>query len=225
MLGLAIGAWLTEQGALYFFDGAFIGPTLSLTTLPTLLDVNAAWVVVTSVVVIGFLLRFLPKPASSPEIWPWYRTGLILGALGTLAWIVGAPSGWHWGLSMIGPSRSLLRVVADQSVNSLTWGAFMLLGVPLGSWLSAWSKNAARWQVPVVSEFPRRLLGGFMMGFGGTLAGGCNIGNALTGLSILSLNSIVATASIVGGLALAVHVLEPVDQRLFGGTRRVNREK
>jgi len=51
------------------------------------------------------------------------------------------------------------------------------------------------------------------MGFGGTLAAGCNIGNALTGLSILSLNSFVATASIVVGLVLAVHVLEPIAQR------------
>ncbi len=46
------------------------------------------------------------------------------------------------------------------------------------------------------------------MGFGGTVAGGCNIGNALTGLSILSLNSLVATGSILLGLALAVRVQE-----------------
>ncbi len=108
--GLGIWKWLTEQGALYFLDGAVIGSAVSLTTLPTLLGVSAAWVVVASVVLIGLLLRFFPKPASSPEIWPWYRTGLILGALGTLAWIVGAPSGWHRGLSMMGPSRSLLRI-------------------------------------------------------------------------------------------------------------------
>lgn len=82
----------------------------------------------------------------------------------------------------------------------------MLLGVPLGSLLSAWSRGMARWQVPEPSEFPRRFVGGLLMGFGGTLAGGCNIGNALTGLSILSLNSLVATASILLGLALAVRV-------------------
>ena len=213
MLGLAVGAWLTEQGFLHFLDREFVGPTVSLTTLPTLLGVSAAWVVVASIVLIGLVLWVLPKPASSPEIWPWYRTGFILGALGTLAWVVGSLSGWDWGLSMIGPSRSLLRVVLDQTVSPLTWGAFMLLGVPLGSWLSAHSKGTARWQVPDASEFPRRFLGGFMMGFGGTLAAGCNIGNALTGLSILSLNSFVATASIVIGLALAVHVLEPIAQR------------
>ncbi len=82
----------------------------------------------------------------------------------------------------------------------------MLLGVPLGSLLSAWSRGMARWQVPEAPEFLRRFLGGLLMGFGGTLAGGCNIGNALTGLSILSLNSLVATASILLGLALAVRV-------------------
>jgi len=82
----------------------------------------------------------------------------------------------------------------------------MLLGVPFGSWLSARSKGTARWQVPEAPEFLRRFLGGLLMGFGGTLAGGCNIGNALTGLSILSLNSLVATGSILLGLALAVRV-------------------
>ena len=208
MLGLAIGAWLTEQGFLHFLDREFVRSTLSLTTLPTLLGVSAAWVVVPSVVLIGLLLRFLTKPASSPEIWPWYRTGLILGALGTLAWVVGSLSGWDWGLSMIGPSRSLLRVVLDQSLSPLTWGAFMLLGVPLGSWLSAQSKGMVRWQVPAAAEFPRRFLGGLMMGFGGTLAAGCNIGNALTGLSILSVNSLLATGAIVLGVALGVRVQE-----------------
>jgi len=208
VLGLAIGAWLTEQGALYFLDGTFTGSTLSLSTLPTLLGVSAAWVVVASVALIGLFLRFLTKPPSSPEIWPWYRTGLILGVLGALAWVVGSLGGWHWGLSMIGPSRSLLRVVLDQSLSPLTWGAFMLLGVPLGSWLSAQSKGMARWQVPAAAEFPRRFLGGLMMGFGGTLAAGCNIGNALTGLSILSVNSLLATGAIVLGVALGVRQQE-----------------
>ena len=48
------------------------------------------------------------------------------------------------------------------------------------------------------------------MGVGGTLAAGCNIGNALTGLSILSVNSLLATAAIAFGLALAVRIQESV---------------
>jgi len=82
----------------------------------------------------------------------------------------------------------------------------MLLGVPFGSWLSARSKGTARWQLPAAQELPRRFVGGMLMGFGGTVAGGCNIGNALTGLSILSLNSVLATGGILIGVVLGVRV-------------------
>ena len=84
----------------------------------------------------------------------------------------------------------------------------MLIGVPLGSWLSALSAGTARWQLPVAQELPRRFVGGLLMGFGGTVSGGCNIGNALTGLSILSLSSLLATGAILLGVALGVRVQE-----------------
>ncbi len=42
------------------------------------------------------------------------------------------------------------------------------------------------------------------MGVGGTVAAGCNIGNALTGLSELAVNSLIATVAIVGGAAVAI---------------------
>jgi hypothetical protein len=37
---------------------------------------------------------------------------------------------------------------------------------------------------------------------GGTLAGGCNIGNALTRLSVLAVNSVLATLAMAGGVPL-----------------------
>ena len=192
MLGLAIGGVLAEQTVPQFLTTRRVQLTLSVPyeeSLPALLGASTAWVVVASLILIGILLWIFPKPPTISENWPWYSTGLILAALGTAAWIAGAPTGWHWGLSMIGPSRPLLRVLLEQTASPMTWGAFMLLGIPLGSWLSASLKGTAQWQIPESSEYPRRFIGGFMMGVGGTLAAGCNIGNALTGLSILSLNS------------------------------------
>ena len=200
---------VASEGLLRFLTLQLSRPVLSLpggASLPTLLGVSQVWVIAAGVFLVGFLLWALPRPAVTLESWPWYRTGLALGALGTLAWIAGAPAGWHWGLSMTGPSRTLFGVFVDSADHPMTWGAFMLLGVPFGSWLSARSRGTARWQLPEAPELPRRFLGGLLMGFGGTVAGGCNIGNALTGLSILSLNSLVATGSILLGLALAVRV-------------------
>jgi hypothetical protein len=42
------------------------------------------------------------------------------------------------------------------------------------------------------------------MGVGGTWAAGCNIGNALTGLSALAVNSALASAAIGAGAAAAI---------------------
>lgn len=211
MLGFAIGGLIATQGFFGFLTLWIAQPALSLSgaaSLPTLLGVNPAWVIVGSVALIGFLLWLLPKPSPDPKVWPWYQTGLILGTLGTLAWLLGAPSGWHWGLSMTGPSRTLLGLLVDQANYPVTWGVYMLLGVPLGSWLSAWSKGTARWQVPEARELSRRFMGGLLMGFGGTVSGGCNIGNALTGLSIFSLNSLLATGGILLGVALGARMQE-----------------
>ncbi len=209
MLGFAAGGLLTERGVFDFLISGLTPPIFSLsdaTSLPALLGITPAWVILGVVGFVGFLLWALSKPPRTAGSWAWYETGLVLAVVAILAWVAGAPTGWHWGLSMTGPSRSLLAAVLDQTINPLNWGVFMLLGVPLGSFLSARLNGTASWQLPQSREFPRRFLGGFLMGFGGTLAGGCNIGNALTGLSLLALNSAVATASIVFGLALAVRV-------------------
>lgn len=211
MLGFAIGGLLAAQGLFRFVTMWLTQPGFSLAdevSIPTLLGMSPTWISLGGAVLTAFLLLILPRPSPTAENWSWYYTGLAVGFLGTLAWLFGAPSGWHWGLSMTGPSRTLLGVLVDQAAHPMTWGAYMLLGIPLGSWLSARSRGTAHWQLPEAPELPRRFLGGLLMGFGGTVAGGCNIGNALTGLSILSLNSLVATGSILLGLALAVRVQE-----------------
>ena len=46
------------------------------------------------------------------------------------------------------------------------------------------------------------------MGAGGTLAGGCNIGHALTGLSILAVQSLLATAAMGAGACCAIRLAQ-----------------
>jgi hypothetical protein len=89
----------------------------------------------------------------------------------------------------------------------------MLVGLPLGSWASARVRGPIGWKAPAGPELPRRFAGGLLMGVGGTLAGGCNIGNALTGLSILAVHSLIATAGIAVGGGLGMRMLGR------GGTR------
>jgi uncharacterized protein len=77
--------------------------------------------------------------------------------------------------------------------------------------------------MPVRAELARRFTGGVFMGIGGTLAAGCNIGNALTGLSVLAVNSVIATAAIVAGAAGAV--AWPGIYRLLRGLPMTRRQR
>jgi uncharacterized protein len=52
------------------------------------------------------------------------------------------------------------------------------------------------------------LVGGVLMGLGGGLAGGCNIGHGLTGLAALSVKSVIVVAGIVAGMLVALAWLD-----------------
>jgi hypothetical protein len=142
--------------------------------------------------------------ATRSEAWTWPVTGLALGCVGLLAWLSGSVAGWGWGLSITGPSRSLIESTVLGMPGAAGWGTALVVGIPLGTWLSARARGPVSWRAPGWAELGRRFAGGALMGVGGTLAAGCNIGNALTGLSVLAVNSVIATAAIVGGAAMAI---------------------
>jgi Sulphur transport len=123
---------------------------------------------------------------------------------GLLAWLFRSLAGGEWGLSITGPSRSLIESTILRTSSAVGWGTALVVGIPLGTWLSARARGPVRWRAPGRGELGRRFAGGVLMGIGGTLAAGCNIGNALTGLSVLALNSLIATAAILGGAAVAI---------------------
>lgn len=175
------------------------------TGLPSSLDGALAiprWATVAALLVlIGVVLARRPLRSPCPAAWPWAITGLALGAVGVLAWTTGSVVGWGWGLSMTGPARSLVDTVWSGTPSAADWGTAMIVGVPLGAWLSAWARGPVTWRWPGWAEGGRRAAGGILMGVGGTLAAGCNIGNALTGVSVLAVNSVLATIAMAAGIA------------------------
>lgn len=114
--------------------------------------------------------------------------------------------------SVTRPARSLADATIRLQPESIGWGGAMLLGIPVGSGLAAYATGALSLRRPPSRDVLPRLAGGVLMGIGGTLAAGCNVGNALTGLSILATNSVIATGAIIAGVAIAARVMDAVSR-------------
>ncbi len=201
--GLAIGATLAAHGPLLTVNRR-LSPVAenTATSLDRALGVPV-WVVIAVLLALLALVMIRGRSVMRPQgAWPWPATGLALAAIGVLAWVTGSFAGWTWGLSMTGPSRSIVESTVLGVPGAADWGTAMVVGVPVGTWLSAWARGPVAWRRPAWPEMGRRLGGGLLMGLGGTLAAGCNIGNALTGLSVLAVNSVIATAAIAAGVAV-----------------------
>jgi hypothetical protein len=168
-------------------------------SVPALAGLAPAIVVVLALTLLGLALWLLRGSPPQSGLWSWRLTGAALGTVGVLAWATGAHAGWPWGLSATGPSRSLIDILLLGGTSVPLWGTLMIASVPLGSWLSARIAGPVAWRAPAAVEVPRRLCGGLFMGVGGTLAGGCNIGHALTGLSIFAVQSVLATVAMGAG--------------------------
>lgn len=103
-------------------------------------------------------------------------------------------------VSVVGPlTRGTVFVTLGRATGSL-FGLFLIGGIFAGALLSALLSGSFRLVRPDGSRFGVYLVGGSFMGAGAIMAGGCNVGQGLTGLATLSLQSFLATVAIVVGL-------------------------
>lgn len=137
---------------------------------------------------------------------------------GVLAWVPEHPetlesiflttsSGRMESMSFVGPVGFWLDALLYYSDGSkrISFGMAMLPGVILGAAWGARRSSTFRWEgFTQTADLVRHLLGGVFMGVGGVMAMGCTFGQGLSGLSTLSLGSLLATAGIVLGAVLTL---------------------
>jgi hypothetical protein len=148
--------------------------------------------VVPIVIAVGWLLA-RTKPGTYLDGWDWRPAGIVLGVIGTVAWLAARPTGWHYGIGIVGSTGAFIQA-AFGGPGALNWGSFVVLTMPVGAFLAVWPRKQFRWKVPDARSTIRMATAGFVMGISATLAGGCNVGHGLTGVPTLALSSLTATA-------------------------------
>ncbi|MCG8453685.1 MAG: YeeE/YedE family protein [Spirochaetales bacterium] len=151
------------------------------------------WIIIALVIPLGvvFLLK-APKTRFAIG-WKWPLTGSVVGILAILAWIFSAQEARGYGLSLVQPTTALGAYLFFGDPSALNWTAWLLIGLIPGAFFAAWKNKDLKLRLPEPRRLLIQLMGGIVMGIGASLAGGCNIGHGITGLSSLSLSSAVAT--------------------------------
>lgn len=112
-------------------------------------------------------------------------------------------------LTFAGPLANTSYMLATGSIlgEGVQFGITALGGVLLGSFFMAIATGRFRWVKPDLNHLYHIVVGGLFMGVGAIMAGGCNIGNGLSGLSVLSVCSLMAVVAIFSGMLLGIYWL------------------
>ena len=203
MLGALVGLAGWGAGELLARQITLPGPTVLSggegATIPGLLGLPRLAVALLILVVVAIALWRRPGRESTEHRWQWgwRRTGVGLGAAITAGWALASLGDAGFGPSSVGAVAS----ATDGSPNY--WLITFLLGLVAGGALSARTAGGfwIRGEEPV--RYLQLAAGGLLLGAGGWIAGGCNIGHGLSGVAQLNISSLVVVAAVVGGFWVA----------------------
>ena len=140
---------------------------------------------------------------SQPDArWSWQRTGIAVGAMVVVGWLLAGVSDTSFGPSTVGASASV------QAGSPLWWLIAFLVGLVPGANLAARRSGDlhVRGETPV--RYGQLVVGGFLLGAGGFIAGGCNLGHGLSGAAQLNVASWVAVAAMAVGVGVTRRILD-----------------
>jgi uncharacterized membrane protein YedE/YeeE len=139
--------------------------------------------------------------------------GLALGVVAAATWIAADAAGYGYGLGFVGAAEGTR--VALEAGSALPFQLWLALGVIAGGT----ALGERRLRLPDAARSARAVAGGLLMGAGGSVAHGCNIGHGVTGLPLLSFGSLLAIASMATGALLTWRLLLAPRPRLRGRER------
>ncbi len=139
-------------------------------------------------------------------------TGVVIGTIVVLGWWATGIAGFDAfdtrrveSFSFVAPLGETLLYMMLASGLKPDFPVGAVLGVMIGAFIAAKIAGQFRWEVPDdAREMRRHLFGAFLKGVGGIAALGCTIGQGITGVSTLSIGSVLAIASIFVGARIGL---------------------
>ena len=131
---------------------------------------------------------------------------LIVAAWSFTGWLASDPfaSTVASAAAITGPLARYSYYLATGTGLTLSFAIAFVPGILVGAASSAVATKTFHLVRPDPSRIPHYIIGGIFMGVGAITAGGCNIGQGLSGVSTLSVTSLLATVGIFTGAVFGV---------------------
>lgn len=139
--------------------------------------------------------------------------GIALGAVAAGAWVAADAAGYGYGLGFVGAADGTRTAI--EIGRNLPFQLWLAVGVLAGGA----ALGTRRLRLPNAARSARAAIGGVLMGVGGNLAHGCNIGHGLTGLPLLSFGSLLATTCMAAAALLTWQLIIAPNPTLRGHER------
>jgi len=211
IIGLCLGYIAAEVGALKALRVFMQSINFDAMTLGTLLDLSFWSMSVPLALLLIFLLLKTARSNSEPG-WNWIKTGVVVGAIGVVAWLASSATGRFFGMAVMPGSKDVFDLPLTGRWETLSWDFFFVLGMPLGGFFSASRHGKFSWPNLSGAAIWKFAAGGFVLGASASLAGGCTVGHGLTGIPVLSIGSIFFTIFAMLGAWAGVY-MQKVSER------------
>jgi hypothetical protein len=169
--------------------------------------------------VVGFLIFWHTKKKTDYQVkkpdnlkdsifkkgWNFWVTGIAIGIVGCIAFVVNNWAGKKYPLGITGGWNNALQVITESVASN--WFMWIVIGIVVGAAIASIIAGEFKWRSPGAKTLLKQFIGGALMGFGAAVAGGCNIGHGLSGVPMLSIGSIVTLGCIVISILIMSYFL------------------
>lgn len=206
LIVFAITTVTTQTGVLKFWVASQLEAESSLVTIPQTLGISSLFFIVPICLLALWTLQknrqnqpLVPRQPFR-QTWSPHFTAMMLGLVSILGWALSAETGREFGLSFSIPLGHTLQYVTLGQQRYLNWGTYLVIGVVLGSFLSAKLAGTFRWKPLSAADFGKSVGGGVLMGVGAALTSGCTMANAVVGTAYFSWQGWIATFVMMFGV-------------------------
>ncbi|PAF52866.1 YeeE/YedE family protein [Helicobacter sp. 13S00477-4] len=223
LFGYMLGAAMTKFGILSPINENLKSYQIQDSTFYQTLEISPWILVMILFIIISFFVyKELKKPKlkiaqlkpkkSGIAHWlfekPWHPfiTAIFVGLIAILAWPLSSATGRDFGLGITTPSGKIMGFLINGDMGYIDWGVFLVLGIFIGSFIAAKGANEFRFRLPDKKTLSQNALGGLLMGFGASLAGGCTIGNGLVETAMFTYQGWVAVIFFLLGSYIATYL-------------------